>query len=146
MALKFIHFYTLCAELSSESSLGYDRINTYALDSQRRGGGSPPPRYVPLQRHRIPQGYRIEEVRTPGLARVSFGEETGNLYRINLPARVLISPDNFIVGIVRLRCLLRIYYTTLYGRQPVRVNLYNDNIELLSEEEHSILPFHRLIE
>ena len=84
-------------------------------------------------------------MRTPGLARVSFGEETGNLYRINLPAKVLVSPDNFIVGIVRLRCLLRLYYTVLHHRQPVRVNLYNGNIELLSEEEHSILPFHRLI-
>ena len=84
-------------------------------------------------------------MRTPGLARVAFGEETGSLYRINLPARVLVSPDNFIVGIVRLRVLLRLYYTVLYGRQPVKVNLYNGNIELLSEEELSILPFHRLI-
>ena len=105
----------------------------------------PPPPFVPLKKYPIPRGYRIEEVRTPGLARVAFGEEIGTLYRINLPARVLVSPDNFIVGIVRLRCLLRLYYTVLYSRQPVKVNLYNGNIELLPEEELAILPFHRLI-
>ena len=113
----------------------------------RDGSTTPPPPapLVPLKKHPIPQGYRIEEVRTPGLARVAFGEETGNLYRINLPAKVLIAPDNFIVGIIRLRCLLRLYYTVLYGRKPVKVHLYSGNIELLSEEEIPILPFHRLV-
>ena len=82
---------------------------------------------------------------TPGLARVAFGEETGNLYRINLPAKVLVAPDNFIVGIIRLRCLLRLYYTILYRREPVKVHAHSGNIELLSEEEISILPFHRLV-
>ena len=82
---------------------------------------------------------------TPGLARVAFGEETGNLHRINLPASVLVSPDNFIVGKVHLRVLLRLYYTVLYGRQPVKVHAHSGNIELLSEEEISILPFHRLV-
>ena len=84
-------------------------------------------------------------MKTPRLAQVAFGEETGNLYRINLPAMVLVSPDNLIVGIIRLRCLLRLYFTVLYGRHPIKVHLYSDNIQLLSEAEISNLPFHRLI-
>ena len=110
-----------------------------------RGGSTTPPPLLPLKKHPIPLGYRIEEVSTPGLARIAFGEETGTLYRINLPASVLVSPDNFIVGIIRLRCLLRLYYTVLYGRQPVKIHLYNGNIQLLSSAEVSYLPFHRLI-
>ena len=113
---------------------------------RRRRPPSPPPApIVPLQRHPIPEGYRIEKVKTPRLAQVVFGEEIGNLYRINLPAMVLVSPDNFIVGIIRLRCLLRLYFTVLYRRNPIKVHLENGNIQLLSEAEISNLPFHRLI-
>ena len=137
------------ADLSSESAGSRFIFHNFHADQfggqPLRGGPPTRPPILPLERHPIPQGYRIEEVRTPGLARVAFGEETGNLHRINLPASVLIAPDNFIVGIIRLHCLLRLYYTVLYGRQPVKVHLYSGNIELLSEEELRILPFHRLV-
>ena len=112
---------------------------------KRRISSSPRPPIVPLQRHPIPQGYRIEQVKIPRLAQGAFGEEIGNLYRINLPAMVLVSPDNFIIGIIRLRCLLRLYFTVLYRRNPIKVHMENGNIQLLSEAEISNLPFHRLI-
>ncbi|XP_033223967.1 uncharacterized protein LOC117177409 [Belonocnema kinseyi] len=106
-----------------------------------------PPRYAVLKKYPIPSGYKITNVKTRGLLRITFGEEIGPLYRITLPARVLVSPDNFIVGKINsYGVLLRLYFTVLYGRKPIKIHLKSGMIHRLSETEIEIVPFHRLIE